>query len=133
MAKNFVWKDADYLSAPVPTGTKSGTPLRLGGLNAITQTDEGSLEIARANAVAPNYMTANGASSNKAGYASVAYKGAARVEVSGAIATYGLPVYIDPADNKLHATDNSGARVLFGHALGVKAAGAGDIIVRIAN
>lgn len=133
MAKNFVWKDADYLSAPVPTGMRSGSPVRIGGLNAVTQTDEGSVEIARAAALAPNYSTANGASGNKAGWASVAFKGAARVEVAGAVANYGDPVYINLADNKLHSSDNSGARPLFGHALGTKAAGAGDLIVRIAN
>lgn len=133
MAKNVVWKDADYLSAPVPTGTLSGSPVRIGDLNALTQTDEGSVEIARANALAPNYSTANGASSNAAGYASVAFKGAARVVVSGAVAKYGDPVYIDPATNKLYASDNSGARPQFGNALGAKAAGDGEIIVRIKN
>ena len=133
MAKNFVWKDADYLSLPVPTGTVSGSPVRIGGLNAVTQTDEGSLEIARANAQAPNYSTSNGASSNKAGWASVALKGAARVTVTGAVAKVGDPIYINLADNKLNASDNSGARPLFGHALGTKAAGDGDLIVRIAN
>lgn len=133
MAKNVVWKDADYLSLPVPTGTLSGSPVRIGSLNGLTQTDEGSVEIARANAIAPNYSTSNGASGNKAGWASVALKGAARVEVTGAIATVGLPVYIVTATNKLVVTDNTGANPLFGHALGTKAAGAGDIIVRIAN
>lgn len=133
MAKNVVYKDADYLSLPVATGTLSGTPVRVGGLNAVTQTDEGSVEIARANAIAPNYSTANAASSNKAGYASCALKGALRVEVNGAIAKVGDPVYIDAATNKLHSTDSSGARPLYGHALATKATGAGDIIVRIAN
>lgn len=133
MAKNFVWKDADYLSLPVPTGTLSGSPVRIGGLNAVTQTDEGSVEIARNNALYPNYSTSNGASSNKAGYASVALKGAVRVVVSGAIAKVGDPVYINLADNKLNASDNSGARPLFGHALRTKPAGDGEVIVRIAN
>lgn len=133
MAKNVVYKDADYLSLPVPTGTKSGSPVRVGDLNALTQTDEGSLEIARANVLAPNYRTPNGASSNRAGYASCALKGAARVNVQGAVAAVGDAVYIDTTDNKLHATDNSGARPLFGHALATKAAGAGEIIVRISN
>ena len=133
MAKNFVWKDADYLSLPVPTGTKSGTALRIGGLNAVTQTDEGSVEIARAEAAAPNYSTANGASGNKAGWASVALQGAARVPVTGAVTVVGAPIYIPVATNTLGVTDNSGANPLFGHALGKKAAGAGDLIVRISN
>lgn len=133
MAKNVVYKDADYLSAPVPTGTLSGSPVRIGGLNAVTQTDEGSVEITRANAQAPNYSTSNRASGNKAGWASVAYKGAARLTVTGAVTAYGAPIYINLADNALNVSDNSGARPLFGHALGTKAAGAGEIIVRIAN
>lgn len=133
MAKNVVYKDADYLSLPVPTGTLSGSPVRVGGLNGVTQTDEGSVEISRATALAPNYSTLNGASSNRAGYASVALKGAARVTVSGALASVGLPVYINLADNKLNASDNSGARPLFGYALGTKAAGDGEVIVRITN
>ena len=133
MAKNVVYKDADYLSLPVPTGTLSGAPVRVGGLNGVTQTDEGSVEIARAAVLAPNYSTPNGASSNRAGFASVALKGAARVTVTGALATVGLPVYINLADNKLNAADNSGARPLFGYALGTKAAGDGEVIVRITN
>lgn len=146
MAKNFVWKDADYLSAPVPPGTLSGEPLRLGGLNAVAQTDEGSVEIARANALAPNYSTANGASSNKAGYASVAFKGAVRTPVVGAVNTYGQPIYWnadfdpdDPADAQLTTAANDGDTptpnpyALFGHAISLKAAGVADAIVRIHN
>lgn len=133
MAKNVVYKDADYLSLPVPTGTLSGKPVRIGSLNAITQTDEGSVEIARANALAPNYSTSNGASSNKAGWASVALKGAARLTVTGAVTVVGAPIYIVTSNNTLVVTDNSGANPLYGHALGLKASGAGEIIVRIAN
>lgn len=146
MAKNFVWKDADYLSLPVDTGTLSGTPVQIGGLNGVTQTDEGSVEIARANALAPNYSTANGASSNKAGYASVALKGAARIPVEGAVTDVGQPIYFnddydedDPASAMLTTSADDGATptpaeyTLFGHALGLKAAGVGDVIVRIHN
>lgn len=133
MAKNVVYKDADYLSLPVPTGMLSGSPVRIGGLNAVTQTDEGSVEIARANAIAPNYSTSNGASSNKAGWASVALKGAARLSVTGAVTVVGAPIYIVTSSNALVVTDNSGANPLYGHALGTKASGAGEIIVRIAN
>ena len=133
MAKNVVYKDADYLSLPVPTGMLSGSPVRIGGLNAVTQTDEGSVEIARANALAPNYSTSNGASSNKAGWASVALKGAARLTVTAAVTVVDAPIYINLADNTLNVSDNTVARPLYGHALGLKATGAGEIIVRIAN
>ena len=131
MAKNFVWKDADYLSLPVATGTLSGSPVRIGELNGVTQTDEGSVEIARNEAAAPNYSTSNGASSNKAGWASVALKGAARLTVDGAVAAVGDPVYWNEDGDGLTSDDTS--ETVFGHALGTKAAGEGQLIVRIAN
>lgn len=146
MARNVVYKDADYLSLPVEAGTLSGTAVRIGGLNAITQTDEGSVEIARANGVAPNYNTSNGASSNKAGWASVALKGAARLPVVGAVTVVGQAIYFnedfdpdDPDDAQLTtAADDGGTPTpvdypLFGYAIGTKAAGVGDVIVRITN
>ena len=131
MARNVVWKDADYLSLPVPTGTLSGSPVRVGDLNGLAQTNEGSVDIARANAQAPNYSTGNAASSNNPGWASVALKGAARLTVDGAIATVGDTVYWNEDGDGLTSDDTSG--IVFGHALGTKAAGEGQIIVRIAN
>ena len=131
MARNFVWKDADYLSLPVATGTLSGSPVRVGDLNGVTQTDEGSVEIARNEAFAPNYSTGNGASSNNPGWASVALKGAARLTVDGAVAAVGTAVYWNEDGDGLTSDDESG--IVFGHALGTKAAGEGQIIVRIAN
>ena len=41
MALNEVFKEANHLSLPVPDGTQSGTPLRIGILNAVAETDEG--------------------------------------------------------------------------------------------
>ena len=131
MARNVVWKDADYLSLPVPTGTLSGAPVRVGELNGIAQTNEGSVDVAKANALAPNYSTGNGASSNNPGWASVALKGAARLAVDGAVTAVGQPIYWNEDEDGLTEDDTSG--LVFGHALGTKAAGAGEIIVRIAN
>ena len=39
MAKNEILRDADHLSLPVPSGTKTGDPLRIGGLNVVAETD----------------------------------------------------------------------------------------------
>ena len=36
MALNEVFRDADHLSLPVPVGTLSGAPVRVGGLNGVT-------------------------------------------------------------------------------------------------
>jgi len=130
MARNEVYKDADYLSLPVPVGTLSGAPVRVGGLNGVAQVDEPTAYI---NAqTTPDYNEAM--SSNKPGFASVALKGAWRLPVGTTTAlAIGDPVYITPA-NALTTTDNSGANALFGHALSAKGTVAGaSVIVRIAN
>lgn len=131
MARNEVYKNADYLSLPVPTGTASGAPVRIGGLNGVTQTAEASVDN-------PDYATRpynEAPSSNENGYASVALKGAFRIPVSttGTLAI-GAPVYIITASNTLTTTDNTGANPVFGHALSAKGATANQpVIVRIAN
>jgi predicted RecA/RadA family phage recombinase len=128
MARNEVYKDADYLSLPVPTGALSGSPVRVGGLNGVLQTNEGSVDTG-----SNTYDTA--ASSNKDGYASVALKGAWRIPVATTTAlAIGAPVYIVTASNTLTTTDNTGANPVFGYALSAKGTTAGQtVIVRIAN
>jgi len=129
MAKNEVFKDANYLSLPVPTGTLSGAPVRIGGLNAVATTNEGSVDIDESSP----YNQA--ASSNKAGYASVALKGAFNLPVSTTTTlAVGAPVYIITASNTLTTTDNSGANPVFGHALSAKGSTANQlVIVRLYN
>jgi predicted RecA/RadA family phage recombinase len=126
MAKNEVYKNADYLSLPVPTGRLSGQPVRVGGLNGVLSTNEGSVD-----KPAGNYNEAP--SSNKAGFASVALVGAFRIPVSTTTTlAIGDPVYIITASNTL--TPSSSGNVLFGHALSAKGATDGQpVIVRIAN
>ena len=129
MARNEVFKDADYLSLPVPVGTLSGSPVRVGGLNGVAQVDEPTANI---NAqLTPAYAEAP--SSNRPGYASVALKGAWRIPVTTTTAlAIGDPVYIVTANNTL--TPVASGNVLFGHALSVKGTTAGQtVIVRIAN
>lgn len=127
MATNKVYKDADYISLPVPTGKKSGEPVRVGGLNAVLQTNEGSLDKGT-----NTYDTA--ASSNEPGFASVALKGAFMLPISGTtVLAVGSPVYLQPS-GVLSTTDASGANTLFGHILTPKSAVNGArVVVRITN
>lgn len=128
MARNQVYKEADFLSLPVATGKLSGDPVRIGGLNAVLLTNEGSVD----DGTNPYDQAA---SSNKAGYASVALKGAFRIPVSTTTTlTVGAPVYIITASGVLTTTDNSGANPLFGHALSAKGSTANQpVIVRLYN
>lgn len=130
MAKNEVFKDANYLTLPVPVGTLSGGPVRVSGLNGVAQTDEPTAYLA-ANPGA--YVKAP--SSNPAGYASVALVGAFNIPIATTTAlAIGDPVYIVTASNTLTTTSNTGANPLFGNALSVKGTTAGQlVVVRIAN
>ena len=116
MAKNTHQEDGDYLSLPVPSGTVSGGPVRVGtianGLNGVAE-------------------TARGAGGNAAGYASVQLQGVHEftVTLAGAIAEGG-PVYITSA-NALN--DTAASNALFGHAVKASASGTVTLRVRIAN
>jgi predicted RecA/RadA family phage recombinase len=127
MAKNEVFKDAEGLSLPVATGVKSGTALRIGILNAVAQTDEGSV-------TNPDYVFAGiaqptGGIGNEAGYATVKTTGAWIVTVTGST-TVGSAVYIK-ADGTL--TTASTGNFLWGVALRASTAPATPVIVRILN
>jgi len=128
MARNQVYKEADFLSLPVATGKLSGDSVRIGGLNAVLLTNEGSVDTGT-----NPYDQAS--SSNKAGYASVALKGAFRIPVSTTnTLAVGAPVYIITATGVLTTTDNTGANPLFGHALSAKGTTANQpVIVRVYN
>jgi len=129
MARNEVYKDADYLSLPVPVGTASGAPVRVGGLNGVAQTAEPTAFL-----TGKNYEVED-ASSNRPGFASIALKGAWRIPVATATTlVVGDPVYIVLASNTLTTTSATGVNPLFGHALSAKPATAGAlVIVRITN
>lgn len=111
MALNEKFRDADHLSLPVPSGTKSGDPVRIGGLNGVAQ-------------------TARGEGGNEDTHATVWLKGAHEFPSSFAVSNVGDPVYITSA-NALSGTESGNS--LFGHALTTKAAAAGPLTVRIAN
>jgi predicted RecA/RadA family phage recombinase len=106
MARNEVFKYGDWLDLPVAVGTVSGDAVIVGELVGVAQTDR-----------------------DADGFAAVALTGAFRLPVTGA-ATVGAPVHIE-ADGDLTMT-STGNR-LFGHALGAKGAGLGDLVVRLAG
>lgn len=110
MATNTRFEDGDYLSLPVPSGTKSGAPVRVGSLNGVAQTDRDG-------------------GGNPAGSASVMLKGVHDITVTGIVANVGDPVYID-SGNKVNVTNTN---PVFGHALATKTAADAVIPVRVSN
>lgn len=114
MAFNEVFKVGNNISLPVPAGTASGDPVRVGGLNGVAQTDV---------AVAGDL-----AGLNRDGYASIKLDGAHQLQVTGAVAP-GDPVYID---SDLALSNVAVGNALFGHALTTKTVEAvGPVTVRI--
>lgn len=124
MATNEIFRDADHLSLPVPEGTTSGDPVRVGGLNGIAVTD-------RAEAVTdPSEEFGPPINTNPVGNASVWLKGAHEFTVDFAVEQVGTPIYIT-TENALSGTEEGGS--LYGHALTTKPAPAGPLTVRISN
>lgn len=111
MAKNEVFNEGDQVSLPVTADTPSGSPVQVGELVGVALCKEGE-------------------GGNADGFATVALKGVYNVTVTGALATYGLPVYITSAYALVITT--TGNR-LFGHSMGTKAGGAGTVAVRLAH
>ena len=86
MALNEVFKLGTYISLPVPNGTESGDPVRVGALNGVAIVDEGT-------------------AGNAEGYTSVDLTGAHKFVIEGA--DVGDPVYITSAGAlSLTATGN---------------------------
>lgn len=122
MAKNQVFKFVDVLSVPVPEGTKSGDPVVLdadAGLVGVAETDRGEAGTATGPNLVSSISTYNGGNLN--GYASVSFKGAYALEVTGDLAPLDA-VYIN-SSGALTAT--AGTNVRFGWSLTTKGAGAG--------
>lgn len=112
MATNEVFRDADHLTVPVVAATKSGDPVIVGSLPGVAQTDRDS-----------------------DGQATVWFKGAHRVEVTGAVTAVGQPVYYvgDGTTRNTQLTTTATSNTLFGHALETKSATAAVITVRVAR
>lgn len=126
MALNEIFKEGNHLSAPVANTVRSGDPLRIGIANAVAETDPGGTVDPRN--VFNGVSQPTGGVGNKEGFASVSHVGVWRLQVVGALAGFGTPVYIK-ADNTLTAT--SAGNFLFGYAIRAKGTGTGDALVKI--
>ena len=123
MALNETFKEGIALSLPVPDGTLSGKPLRIGILNAVAQTDEGGQT-----AVVNGITQITGGVGNKDNFASVSLVGAWTLDVAGAVANVGQAIYIK-SDNTLTATATG--NFLFGASLRTKGTGTGPLVVKV--
>lgn len=103
MATNARYSDAEHINIPVPSGVVSGQPVRVGNICGVAQT-----------------------SRDANGNATVWLDGSWTLQVNGAVASVGLPVYIK-ADGTLDAA--SAGNQLFGVSLGTKATGVGSLEV----
>ncbi|MGL5910359.1 MAG: DUF2190 family protein [Phycicoccus sp.] len=116
MATNERFRDGERLSLPVPANTTSGSPVKVGSLVGVTQTDRATVT--------------NFGGGNAVGNATVWMKGVHDLTVTGAITNIGDPVYID-GSNALNVT--ASGNTLFGYALATKTAGAAVIPVKLAQ
>lgn len=123
MALNEVFKEANHLSLPVPDGTLSGKPLRIGILNAVAETDEGGQTV-----VVNGITQSTGGVGNADNFASLSFVGGWNLPVTGAVATVGQAIYIK-TDNTLTATATG--NFLFGAALRTKGTGTADLLVKV--
>ena len=135
MARNIIYTPGDRISAPVPAGTKSGQPLRIGGLNAIAVTDRAKTDVAALNTDGTRNAAYNWGGGNPNGSASIWLEGAAEVVVTAATApAFGDAVYIDSA-GALTATATS--NTLWGNCIDSNPTDNGDgtfgVIVRVNN
>ncbi|MDN4611946.1 DUF2190 family protein [Arthrobacter burdickii] len=103
MAKNQRYTNALHISVPVPAGVKSGEPVKVGQICGVAQIDR-----------------------ETDGKATLWLDGSYDLQVTGAVANVGDPVYIK-ADRTLTATATG--NYLFGTALGTKGTGTGPLEV----
>ncbi|MDN4173925.1 DUF2190 family protein [Nocardioides sp. SOB77] len=130
MSTNEKFRPGDKVSLPVPAGTKAGAPLRIGGLNAVAQTDRAKVDVSPTNADGTVNTSYNYGGGNPTGNASCWLDGAHEFEVDFAVSGIGDPIYIT-SGNALTGTATGNS--LFGHALTTKGAPSGPLTVRLAN
>ncbi len=135
MATNEIFKDANYLSLPVPEGTVSGDPVLVGELVGVAQPTEGENYGTSAPFVPPVWGTVPPSTGfNEAGYASVALIGAFAFEIEGGEAltpgtAVGISVGTGPDGRNVLVAGAGDAR--FGHV--VNHTSDGRVVVRICN
>ena len=130
MSTNEKFRPGDKVSLPVPSGTKSGDPLRIGGLNAVAATDRAKVDVSPTNADGTRNTSYNYGGGNPTGNASCWLDGGHEFTVDFAVSAVGDPIYITSA-NALSGT--ASGNTLYGHALTMKGAPSGPLTVRIAN
>lgn len=135
MATNEIFRSGTKLSLPVPAGRTAGSPVRIGGLNGVCQTNRAKVDVAKYNADGSVNASYDFGGGNPTGNATVWLEGVHDLPVSTTTTrAIGDPIYIITATNVLTTTDNSGANPLFGHAVEAKSATADEVIrVRITN
>lgn len=107
MAKNQLFREGTSLSMPVPVGTLAGSPVRVGALNAVTVTDEGSVVSTIQLGLGASLSYPSGGVGDGVGFASCSLEGAYNLNVVAAgAAGYGAPVYIN-GDNSLSLTSTA--------------------------
>ena len=92
MSINNVYKPGDQLPAPVPAGTKSGDPVRIGGLNGVAIVDRAAASTGPLNADGSLNTAYNRGGGNANGNASVQFDGAHKVVVTGKTPAMGYSV-----------------------------------------
>jgi predicted RecA/RadA family phage recombinase len=107
MARNEVFRVANRVTLPVPSGSLPGDPVAVGAL-------VGVLETAR----------------DAAGNATVSMEGGYSLPTTDAVASVGLALYVTSTRT---ITTTATANTLFGYSLSTKGAGAGTVVVRIAQ
>lgn len=135
--KNQVYaNNTPGISLPVPSGTKSGDPVKVGSIVGVAATDRADSTITPATQAS---VAAN-SSGNPDGYASVLDTGAYLLTVTGAITGPGTPVYVTGTGPFTLSVTNGGSDTLFGVTLpgpdnkyATKAAGSGLAVVRPAQ
>lgn len=115
MATNITFNRGNHQSLPVPAGTKSGDPVRVGIINGVCVTDRANTSVNPFNADGSVNSTYNYGGGNPDGYASVWTWGGHRIKVkAGAKPAFGDAVYFDPAGTPCKPTVTAGSLSVFG-------------------
>lgn len=132
MSTNEQFRKGDMVSLPVPSGTLAGAPLRIGGLNAVAQTDRAAVTVSPTNSDGTKNTSYNYGGGNPDGNASVWLVGVHRLAIGTTTAmAVGDPVYIT-SGNALTPVSTSNS--LYGHILEAKGTTAGEVHpVRLTN
>jgi len=104
MAKNQRLSDANHIHIPVPEGTKSGDPVRVGRICGVAQTDR-----------------------TPEGGATVWLDKSWDVQVTGPVTQVGSPLYLANDGSKVLSATSGASNSLWGTALTIKGGAAGDV------